>query len=71
MMTMTVGELRDVLAAHPDETLVACTWEGIIVGMGAENVYLSSDGLLLLDSDGNYYKSQWQADGANAMLQLR
>lgn len=57
---MTVGELIAELEKFDKDAKVLATWEGITVWI---DVYLSKDNIVLIDSDNNYYKKQWQEEG--------
>lgn len=62
---MKISELIEVLQArlqkHGDVEVVT-TWESIQVDIAPQNVYLSTDGRLYIDADGNSYKADFAVD---------
>lgn len=55
MTDLTVAELINVLRTFPQGARVKVTWEGVVRSLDADNVYMSDDGVMLIDGDENFY----------------
>ena len=53
---MTVRELIEILKTKPQDAEVLLTWEGSLRQIDDDNVYVSHDGPLIIDVDGNSSK---------------
>ena len=58
---MQIKDLIDLLKKYDSSTLVRITWEGTLQDLDDDEVYLSKDGVLLLDCDGAAYKKNFQS----------
>lgn len=62
---MKISQLIEVLKRrlekHGDRD-VEVTWESTTRSIDPDNIYLSSDGLLYIDADGNFYKGRFAVD---------
>ena len=56
-----IATLQVRLEKHGDVTVVT-TWEGITVKIDPSSIYLSKDGSLFIDADGNSYKNEFAVD---------
>jgi hypothetical protein len=56
---MTVKELIRELKKFSSDLEVKATWESVIVELNPDNFYVSKDGILLIDADGNSYKEKY------------
>ena len=63
---ITVRELINWLSEYPPDTPVRITWEGILRDVDNSTIYMSHDGVLLIDADGNLYKEDFQSGAMNA-----
>jgi hypothetical protein len=61
---MTIDELLSELtrrkALHGGGTTVMVTWEGITKQIDPDSIYFGKYNELLIDADGNYYKTAFQ-----------
>ena len=57
---MTVKELIDLLQQYPPYLEVAVTYESVVKNLNSTNLYVSADGVLLLDADGNFYRDDFE-----------
>jgi len=56
---MTVRELIAALSKHADANpRVVVTWETTIHNLDEDQIYLSADGDIVIDADGNAYKEK-------------
>jgi hypothetical protein len=55
---MTVRELMAALSKHDADRRVVVTWETTIHDLDEDQVYLSADGDVVIDGDGNSYKER-------------
>ncbi len=53
---MTVRELVAALSKHEPDRRVVVTWETTIHDVDEDQIYLSADGDVVIDGDGNSYK---------------
>lgn len=60
--TMNVRELIEMLSLYPKDMKVIITWESTLKSIQKENIYVSKEGHLYLDSDGNFYKEDFAKD---------
>jgi len=56
-----IGELQSRLRTH-GEREVKITWESTKHEIDPSRIYLSQDGPLYIDADGNFYKSDFAVD---------
>ncbi len=54
-----VKELIELLKSFPPDAEVKTTWENIVNELDADEVYMSADGVLLIDADANSYKEHF------------
>lgn len=67
VVTMTAKELIEKLQQFDPDAEVLATWEGITKHI---DVYVSKDGIVLIDADDCFYQKQWQTEGVNARQSL-
>ena len=63
---MKVSDLVKLLRKYQDASVVKVTWEGQVIPIDPENIYLSADGVLLIDADDNCYKYDFESGNMRA-----
>lgn len=64
---MTRDELIAELQKYPADVQVKITWETTVHAIKPENLYLSKDGVLLIDADDNNYKKDFESGELSAV----
>lgn len=61
LISEVIATMQARLATHGDKRVKA-TWQGTLEELDPSRFYLSKDGDLLIDADGNDYKADLAAD---------
>lgn len=56
---MKIKEFIIALSDFDLEVEVKCTWEGQTWDIEPKNIYRAKNGIVLIDSDGNFYKERF------------
>jgi len=63
---MKVSELIAELQKYPQDAMALVTWEKTVHHISADGIYVSKDGMLLIDGDRNLYKDVFVGNGVEA-----
>lgn len=55
---MRVSELIELLKTYPQEAPICFTWETVVEAIDKDEVYLSSDGVVMIGSD---YREEFES----------